>query len=185
MKKTLVLVLILTLFFSCKEPTNNEQSNIDHYSTKVDTTYSQFDRTKIDQINRTIYSNNSETNYYHKTLELTTEFYDNNSRKKKILTFDIVKSTFSVKESKINKFEIITFKNENELTEFFAKVDSVKVDGKLEERKKVTHYDINKLKELILISKYNRGSELNKNSIVFSTDEYEGIKEAFNKYKQE
>ena len=167
---------IAILFVGCGETNQNTTKKSDYYSTRIDTSYNAIDRTKIDKIERYIYSYKS--NRAKHSLSLSTDLKGRDD----VMTYNIIK----VNASDLGniKSSILTFKNVAEVETFFSKVDALEIDTSLLERKKTKHYEINKGKRLIDINQFNGENNIS-NKMTLSTSEYDGIKSAFKKYLSE
>ena len=173
--KMIYAILALIALAGCAD-TKQSDNNDNYYSTKVDTSYSAVDRTKIEGVRRMIYNK-----------AITSSFSGKSER--------IVSLTNSTKENE-NSFMIwecdddladassLHFKNEDELLDFFSKVDALNVGEELEERKKTKHYFIAKGEENIEIKVWKEISAWGKMAKL-SSEEYLGIKDAYTKFSNE
>jgi hypothetical protein len=76
----------------------------------------------------------------------------------------------------------LQFINEDELLDFFSKVDSLDLGKELNERKKTKHYVISKGEDKILIKQWSNG-KMGK-EVELSNEEYSGIKDSYNKFSK-
>lgn len=171
MIKSIPFIVFITLV-SCsgiKQDDNTE----DYYSTEVDTSYSYTDRTEIDGITRTIYNKHKSSSFSGDNIRYVS-LSNKSDNSFMIFVMD-------------NDSEPITlnFINENELLDFFSKVDSLKVGEELNERKKTKHYSISKGEDEILVKQWSIVWSDWSDEIKFSTIEYLGIKDAYTKFSNE
>tara|TARA_R110000803_G_C11987103_1_gene321475 strand:+ start:4034 stop:4573 length:540 start_codon:yes stop_codon:yes gene_type:complete len=175
--KNTILILVGIILFSCDNVPKQKEAK-DYYSTKVDTTWYPTDRTKIYYISRDIYNKTSE----NMRRSITLDFQESKIRERQD-EFRISKIVLS-KNNDPAQSSMFFFDNAELLKEMFAKVDSLESGKKLEERKKTTHYVIDKGTRGVRITQYT--SEVSKGmAITLSNEEYQGIKEAFAKYELE
>ena len=172
MKKLLYIVLITLVGCSGVNKGDNKEN---YYSMEVDTSYSYVDRTKIESVTREIYSKfitNSLSGDHIRSVSLSNSFY------KKENSFMILESGKDILDA-----ASLHFRNENELLDFFSKVDSLDLGKELNERKKTKHYVISKGEDKILIKQWSNGRM--GEEVELSIEEYSGIKESYNKFSKE
>jgi len=180
MTKSIPFIVFITLV-SCSG-IKQEDNTDDYYSTEVDTSYSYTDRTEIDGITRTIYNKHKSSSFSGDNIRyvsLSNKSYSRYASHKTDNSFMIFVMD--------NDSEPITlhFINENELLDFFSKVDSLKVGEELNERKKTKHYSISKGEDEILVKQWSILWSDWSDEIKFSTIEYSGIKDAYTKFLNE
>jgi hypothetical protein len=175
--KNTILILVAVILFSCDNAPKQKEVK-DYYSTKVDTSWNPYDRTKIVSINRDIYKKTSKD----MRRAITLDFQESKMRKFQD-EFRISKIVLS-KDNDIAQSNMFFFDNAEILKEMFTKIDSLKPEKQLVERKKTIHYEIDKGTKGVRITQYT--SEASKgNTIRLSNEEYQGIKEAFARYELE
>lgn len=175
MNRFLTIFLFVLFFFSCEKNTKNNTVE-DYYSTKLDTTYDIFDRTKIDRIDRSIYLKENEFKHLYSSLELYNTLGTND--------FFISESKFNSKEANSNLVNLLIFRSAQEIESMFQKIDSVEVGKNLNERKKTKHYEISKSEWKIKITQFTDELDFG-NRMWLDYEEYDGIKSAYFKYKSE
>tara|TARA_Y100001968_G_C19336582_1_gene707216 strand:+ start:24 stop:572 length:549 start_codon:yes stop_codon:yes gene_type:complete len=181
MKKILFVLFCCVALIGCSEFNQNETSG-DFYSTEVDTSYSYTDRTKIEGIKRTIYDKR-ETNSFDGTLVRAVGLQKSLFKKEQSLMLSIIEGQ-DIKSLKTTN-KVLHFDDEDELKDFFSKVDTLKIGEELNERKKTTHYIISKEEKRIVIQQWRNPIGGMSDRVKLSLKEYVGIKDAYNKFANE
>ena len=174
MKKLLSITYILLITLVGCSGVIKDDNKENYYSTEVDTSYNYADRTKIESVTRKIYSKfitSSLSGDLIRSVRLSNSFY------KKENSFMIWESGKDILDA-----ASLQFINEDELLDFFSKVDSLDLGKELNERKKTKHYVISKEEDKILIKQWSNG-KMGK-EVELSTEEYSGIKDSYNKFSK-